>query len=251
MRAALAASPRTVVLTGAGVSAVRGEWARAVNTPWVVAAATASDIDRAGHPLLGQPGTPGHSAQLDALWRHGGALRQAGLGVQPTAAHQALARLEAALRPDQDFLLLTQTVDGLHQRAGSQRVVELHGSLRGTRCCHPACRLPPFADDRGYPGGAPRCPACGGLLRPDVVLAGEAPPVDATWQAQRALREASLLVAIGTGGQDAWALQAARLARAAGARTVFIDSQAVTLPDAAVDTWHLGPIDTLVPALLG
>ncbi|MBG0774983.1 MAG: NAD-dependent deacylase [Desulfovibrionaceae bacterium] len=94
--------------------------------------------------------------------------------VAPNRAHLALARLE---RRVPDFTLITQNVDGLHPAAGSERCIEIHGSLWRVRCT--ACRA--VYEDRaeesaGDLGPAPACARCGGLLRPDVVWFGE--PLD-------------------------------------------------------------------------
>jgi NAD-dependent deacetylase len=112
---------------------------------------------------------------------------------QPNAAHDTLADMERALP---NFTLITQNVDGLHHAAGSQNVLELHGNIwrqRCTRCGH-------RTEDHSVPlpDIPPRCPACDGLMRPDVVWFGEPLPrevVDAAWTA--AARCRTMLV-IGT-----------------------------------------------------
>jgi len=138
-----------------------------------------------------------------ALWDIFGPQRLALDQTPPGLLHQLLARFEAGLRADQQFLLVTGFMAGAHQRAGSQRVAELHGNLRSTRCSRRACHLPPFGDDRPYATGAPPCPACGAPLRPDVVLGGEPVVVDAQWQAMRALRECDLFIAVHDDGDAA------------------------------------------------
>ena len=111
---------------------------------------------------------------------------------EPNAAHRAIAALS-------DAVVVTQNVDGLHARAGSADVVELHGNLfrdRCTRCGAPAS-LPagPAASRRPLP----RCP-CGALLRPDVVWFGETLPDAAVARSTAAIRAADLLLIIGTSG---------------------------------------------------
>jgi len=186
-----------------------------------------------------------------ALWGLFGAQRQALDQTPPGAMHRVLAQFEAGLRADQSFLLVTGFTDGGHQRAGSQRVAELHGNLRSTRCSRRACHLPPFGDDRAYAAGAPPCPACGAPLRPDVVLGGEPVSVDAHWQAMRALRECDLCLVIGDTGLAAPAAGLLQVAHDAGACTVWLG------PNAPVHTGqplprHLvsGRVARLLPRLL-
>jgi NAD-dependent deacetylase len=111
---------------------------------------------------------------------------------EPNPGHHALARIEAT-RPD--FFLATQNVDGLHARAGSRNLVELHGNIRRTVCFdhrHPAEGWDPVAEP------PPRCRQCGALLRPDVVWFGEALPEAALRRAQGAAAQCDLFLSIGT-----------------------------------------------------
>ena len=126
---------RIVILTGAGVSVGSGLptyrgpgglWERE-DIAWIVDARFL-------------PGS------LPDLWRLYSQRRAHALGAAPNPAHTAIAALQRA-RPDA-VTLLTQNVDGLHQRAGSLAVTELHGSAFRTRCTNPDCALPPFPDDR-------------------------------------------------------------------------------------------------------
>lgn len=111
----------------------------------------------------------------------------------PNPGHLALAELETRFN---EFTLTTQNVDGLHQRAGNRRVLELHGSIARVKCADtgrllegdvPACDNPP-----------PRHPQTGGLLRPDVVWFGEALPEAAFMESARAARNADVYFTIGT-----------------------------------------------------
>ena len=101
-------------------------------------------------------------------------LRRAQLRVvQPNAAHVALATLERAWAARGDFLLVTQNVDDLHERAGSQRLLHMHGELRKLRCA--ACgEVTPWQDDAGTDTPCPGC-ARAGAMRPDIVWFGEMP----------------------------------------------------------------------------
>lgn len=116
---------------------------------------------------------------------------------QPNPAHSALARLEKAGIVQ---ALITQNIDGLHQRAGSRLVLELHGSLRTLTC--PSCRtaLPsaPFWKPFLEEGILPRCAGCGHLLKPDIVLFEEMLPTD-TWQAaEEQARAADVFLVVGS-----------------------------------------------------
>jgi NAD-dependent deacetylase len=112
----------------------------------------------------------------------------------PNPGHEALAELEGDVP---DFVLLTQNVDGLHRRAGSQNVVELHGNIMRSKCSIEDELVEPREDDTGVP---PSCPECGAFLRPDVVWFGEALPAGAIEEAFYAARECDVFFSIGTSG---------------------------------------------------
>lgn len=113
---------------------------------------------------------------------------------QPNAGHYALARLENHLP---QFTLITQNVDGLHQRAGSQNVIELHGNITRNKCFFENRVVDYRADCEEIP---PACPKCGGPLRPDVVWFGEALPIQALELAWQATQDCELFFSIGTSG---------------------------------------------------
>jgi len=118
--------------------------------------------------------------------------RSVGANAEPNAGHHALAQIEAA-RPG--FFLATQNVDGLHARAGSRNLVELHGNIRRTICFdhrHPAESWAPVDEP------PPRCGQCGSWLRPDVVWFGEPLRGDALARAQQAASQCDLFLSIGT-----------------------------------------------------
>src|SRR5262245_62661434 len=99
---------------------------------------------------------------------------------EPNPAHHALARLETLVPR---LTLLTQNVDGLHERAGSSRVIELHGNITRVRCSRDGSIQSEWAESGELP---PPCARCGAPLRPDVVWFGEMLPPDALREAQRA-----------------------------------------------------------------
>lgn len=166
------------------------------------------------------------------------------LSAQPNAAHFALARLEAGLAErGSDLFLCTQNIDDLHERAGSRRLMHMHGELLKARCI--ACEaIIPCADDLSRERSCPVCTRSG-VLRPDVVWFGEMPMhMDAIYAA---LAEAQLFVAIGTSGAVYPAAGMVREARAAGVRTCEIN---LAPSDNArlFDERRYGPATETVPA---
>lgn len=112
----------------------------------------------------------------------------------PNPGHEALAELE---RRVPSFALITQNVDGLHRRAGSQNVIELHGNIQRSKCSREGVTVEPREDDTGVP---PSCPRCGAFLRPDVVWFGETLLVGALDKAFAAARGCTLFFSAGTSG---------------------------------------------------
>lgn len=112
---------------------------------------------------------------------------------QPNAAHRALARLEAQGRLK---AVITQNIDGLHQAAGSRNVIELHGTVHRNLCMRCGRETPLAGVLEGE--GIPVCEACGGPLKPDVVLYGEPLDEDTVERAARAIERCDLLVVGGT-----------------------------------------------------
>ena len=111
---------------------------------------------------------------------------------EPNPAHLALAHLEARGKLSS---VITQNIDGLHQKAGSRRVLELHGSIWRNYCSN--CGKTYGIEVIRKSEGIPRC-SCGGVIRPDVVLYGEGLPMDVFEEAESEVREASLLIVGGT-----------------------------------------------------
>ena len=115
-------------------------------------------------------------------------------GIEPNAAHRALAELE---KRGKLLGVITQNIDGLHQRAGSKNVQEIHGTTFRNYCMD--CRKTYPADFIFQSGEEiPHCPACGGIVRPDVTLYGEGLPEDAWRNAEDMIRRADCLIVGGT-----------------------------------------------------
>jgi NAD-dependent deacetylase len=171
-----------VVLTGAGIStesgipdfrSAEGIWAQ--YDPFEVAHIDAFRRDPARVWEF-------YALRLDVLSR-----------AEPNAGHRALAALEerGLVRA-----VVTQNVDGLHARAGSRELVEVHGSLREAECIH--CGVRVAMSDAVAQLPLPPCPGCGEILKPGVVMFGEMLPADAIVRAQQLAAEAGLLLVVGS-----------------------------------------------------
>lgn len=166
--------------------------------------------------------------------------RRALASVEPNAAHKALAFLDRHWPGE--LLIVTQNVDDLHERAGAQRMLHMHGELLSALCG--ACgERSAFGGDMI---GGPRCAACGqDELRPDIVFFGEMPYE--MERIERALMQADLFVSIGTSGAVYPAAGFVQMARHAGADTLELNLD----PSAGSLYFHetrIGPASALVPA---
>lgn len=165
---------------------------------------------------------------------------------QPSAAHRFLARLESRGRMQ---AVVTQNVDGLHQRAGSKRVLEMHGSFRELRCqaCHHTMDLQGSIDlrERATP---PTCPECGSeRVKPSVVLFGDMlGPVLA--EAEREIRDADLLLCLGSSLAVFPVAGLVPLARRSGAKVVILNRETTGMDDEA-DAVLRGELSELVQEL--
>jgi NAD-dependent deacetylase len=178
---ALRAARQVCVLTGSGISAESG-------VPTFREAQTGLWEQYDPHQLA----TPEAFLRDPALvWRWYRWRRELVAGVEPNAGHHALVTL-ARLVPE--LTLITQNVDGLHQRAGSDGVIEFHGNLFEDRCFDEGC----IVADADMSAEVPVCPGCGGNLRPGVVWFGEAIPESAMHAAAAAVSGCDLFFSIGT-----------------------------------------------------
>jgi NAD-dependent deacetylase len=171
------------VLTGAGISAESGipTFRDAQEGLW----AQYSPLDLA---------TPeGFERDPELVWRWYEWRREMIRAARPNAGHVALARLAGRVPR---LTLVTQNVDGLHQRAGSPSVIEYHGNILRDRCTVEHVVATRAAASPASP--LPRCASCGGLLRPDVVWFGEMIPADAMLQADAAAADCDAFLSVGT-----------------------------------------------------
>ncbi len=172
------------------------------------------------------------------------ATRREGAGeAQPNAGHLALAGMEKRFA---QFTLITQNIDGLHQRAGSRNLIELHGNLRRIRCSR-GCGVIDEWDE--LPEVVPACPKCGAPLRPDVVWFGENLPEDGLQAAIAAANTCQAFFSIGTSGLVQPAASLALWAKKRGAVLVEINYEPTPLSE-HVDYAFLGKSGEILPALL-
>lgn len=226
---------RIVALTGAGVSAESGiatfrdaqtgHWSR--YNPEVLASAN------------------GFARDPGLVWRwYMERLGRAGQA-KPNPAHVALAELE---RQHPAFTLVTQNVDDLHERAGSQRVLHLHGTLGAFRCsrCQRPCSLEPADRDRDLP---PICTACGAYIRPGVVWFGEQLPQRPLQEAWNAVRTCDLFLVAGTSGVVMPAAALPEAAKSFGAQVIEVNVERSEITQHA-DCFLQGAAGSILPRLV-
>ncbi len=202
----LHAASRVAVLTGAGISAESGipTFRDAQTGLW----AQYNPED------LASPAAYARDAKLVwdwYAWRY-----ELCASASPNPAHEKLATLE---RRTPEFLLVTQNVDGLHARAGSERMVELHGNIMQARC--ESCNLR-FALEQGFKI-PPHCPTCNSRARPNVVWFGEQLPRRELERAQLAFQTCEVALVIGTSGMVEPAASLGRLAKNRGAYLIEVN----------------------------
>jgi NAD-dependent deacetylase len=169
---------------------------------------------------------------------------------KPNAGHLALVSLE---RSGRLHALVTQNIDGLHQRAGnsSDKVVEVHGTIHEVVCMRCACRGPMQATlDRVRAGEEdPACRSCGGILKSATISFGQALVPAVIDRAMQAAQEADLLLAIGTSLNVYPVANAIPLAKSAGAKVIILNAEPTPM-DGAADAVLRGMIGEILPRLV-
>lgn len=228
-----------LVLTGAGISAESGiATFRGVAGMWE------------NEPLQAVASPQGFASDPLRVWRFYSERRTSAAPCHPNAGHLALVALEAKL--GERFLLVTQNVDGLHYKAGSERMIELHGNLFTSRCS--SCDRAPFEDTNVYRDELPHCGECNRFLRPHIVWFGEALDPShlnaVTDFMERASQHDFIFLAVGTSGSVWPAAGFVGLGRQAGARTVLVNADPAE-NRGSFDDFVQGKAGEILPTLFG
>jgi NAD-dependent deacetylase len=224
------------VLTGAGVSAESG-------LPTFRDALTGLWAKHRPEDLATPEAFQRNPAQV---WEWYRMRREAALRAQPNPAHVALVQLESLVPR---FTLITQTVDGLHRRAGSRTIVELHGDITRARCSLEGTPVESW-EEPPTGGEPPKCIACGWYLRPDVIWFGEALPEKALHLAWATVYDCDLFLSVGTSNVVEPAASLPWLAAAQGA-TVAVVNTSMEGQRSGVGIHHLeGPAGEVLPRLV-
>lgn len=213
---------RVLFITGAGISADSGlPTYRGVGGLYE-GEATAEGM-RIEEALSGELFT----RRPDITWKYLIQIEENCRGAQPNAAHRAIACLDAYM---ERVMVFTQNVDGLHRAAGSREIIEIHGNLQELCCV--SCRHEEAASDFAGRELPPRCPVCGGILRPKVVLFGEMLPEEPLERFIGALQEGfDIVFSIGTSSVFPYINQPVVFAAGSGIPTVEINPSRTQLSD--------------------
>lgn len=143
---------------------------------------------------------------------------------RPNPGHYSLVELEKIFP---QFTLITQNVDRLHQKAGSNNVIELHGNILENHCF--TCKEPFYGETDLPEGEIPRCPHCGGMIRPSVVWFGEMLPLDALEMAEQAAVDCDVFFSVGTSAEVYPAANLPYIAKRSGAVLVEVNPNSTVL----------------------
>lgn len=166
---------------------------------------------------------------------------------QPNPAHTALAALEKAGRID---AIITQNIDSLHQKAGSQTVIEMHGTLKTLTCtqCYHQVHAELCINAFVEKGEIPRCPKCNQILKPDVILFGEQLPQAAWFKAQQAARQCDLMLVAGSSLEVLPVAGLPMQALEHGAHLIIINNTETYL-NVRADVVFFEDLATIIPAI--
>jgi NAD-dependent deacetylase len=225
---------KTIALTGAGISVESG----------------IPDFRSAGG--LWSKYDPEEYAHISAfrsnpakVWQMLQEMMELVLSAEPNPAHRALAELErmGLLRS-----VITQNVDGLHQRGGSKEVIEFHGSNQWLVCL--GCGYRQEAASLSLEVIPPRCPQCGSILKPDVVFFGEAIPWEAQTKSFEEARTCDLVLVVGTSAVVYPAAGIPTIAKQGGAKVVEINMESTPLTGSVSDYLIQGSAGQILPKIV-
>jgi NAD-dependent deacetylase len=232
--ALLRRAERVAVLTGAGISAESGiPTFRDAGGLW------------AGHVIENVATPRAFHRDPKLVWKFYDERRANLRTVVPNPGHLALVVLEQRFGPDH-FAVITQNVDGLHRRAGSRTIHELHGNLARTRCT--GCGR---IEDRGLEplGELPTCPHCSALLRPDIVWFHEMLPTEPWEASETAVTKCDVLIVVGTSAVVQPASGLIQTARTLGRPVIECNTQE-TVASSLADVTLLGKSGEILPQLV-
>jgi NAD-dependent deacetylase len=236
----IAASQGITILTGAGVSKESGvpTFRDAMEGLWA----------RFDPQQLATPSAFMENPKL--VWEWYEYRREMVRRAQPNPGHLALAELE---RRFPVRALITQNVDDLHEQAGSQQVIHLHGKIAGNRCFYNCQGEPTMVDVEAFAwdrtAGPPPCPYCGRWVRPDVVWFGESLPTAALEAAVESIRRSDVMIVIGTSGVVQPAASLAVTAHRAGAAVIEVNPDETPISPIA-QVRLVGPSGQLLPQVI-
>lgn len=169
------------------------------------------------------------------------------LTAEPNPAHLALARLEKNKNLD---TIITQNIDGLHQRAGSANVLQVHGSLNTLTCigCYQQVSSNGYVEPYIEGGTIPHCDSCGNYLKPDVVLFEEQLPAQIWLKARRAAEVCDLMIVAGTSLVVSPVAQLPERAKNNGARIILVNKSS-TYMDQQADILITGDVAEILPEI--
>jgi NAD-dependent deacetylase len=169
------------------------------------------------------------------------------IDARPNLAHAALADLE-----DMGYLkaIVTQNIDNLHQRAGSRRVLELHGHMREATCirCYKVVPIDPALEQSILNGRVPHC-KCGGVLKPNVILFGEQLPIRAFNEAMAEARSCDLILVAGSSLEVTPAADVPFVAVESGAKAIVVNLEPTCFDDRADVVIH-DDVAVVLPAIV-
>jgi len=164
---------------------------------------------------------------------------------EPNAAHKALAKVQQS-NQFEEFVIVTQNIDGLHQAAGAKSVIELHGRIWQARCL--SCKTKQDLRDIPADERPPVCPECFDSMRPDVILFGEAMPMDAVYAAQEKAENCDICLVVGTSSLVYPAAELPLIAKQSGAKIIEINPEETSL-SAIADISLRGKAGEMLPLI--